>query len=103
VVSNIRSAVDTCKSQYAAQHTWLLAKQHYDQVALQYQQAVHEATVRHTKKPTAPNIKNPGNEPAAGADCQPATAFGIQVPATASASPSAASSVSASPSPGRTS
>jgi protein phosphatase len=103
VVSNIRSAVDMCKSQYAAQHTWLLAKQHYDQLALQYQQAVHEATVKHTKKPTAPNIKNPGNEPTAGADCQPATAFGIQVPATASASPSASSSVSASPSPGRTS
>jgi hypothetical protein len=69
-------------------------------VAQQYQQAVHEATVKRTKKPTPPSIKNPGNEPTAGADCQPASAFGIQVPATASAAPSA--STSATPSPGRT-
>jgi hypothetical protein len=103
VVGNIRSAVNMCKSQYLAQHDWMQAKQHYDQVAQQYQQAVREARLKKTKAPTPPAIKNPGNEPAAGADCRPASAFGIQVPASASTSPSPSSSPSSTPSPGRTS
>jgi hypothetical protein len=103
VVGNIRSAVDMCKSQYAAQHTWLLANQHYQQVVQQYQQAVHQANLKHTKAPSPPKIKSPGTEPTAGADCQPAQAFGIQVPPSASASPSTSTSPSATASPRRTS
>jgi protein phosphatase len=72
IVANVRSAVSTCKQQYAALASWVKADH-------SYQAAVALATREH--KPTK-NIPTPGPEPArAGVTCPPSAAFGISASA----------------------
>jgi protein phosphatase len=72
IVTNVRSAVSTCKQAYLDRQAWVAS----DRLFKAYQAAVAVARKQHKKPPAA--VASPGAEPApAGSMCPPSTAFGV--------------------------